>query len=610
MKTKSKIPALRFKGFTDAWEVRKLGSLTTVVRGASPRPIQDPKWFDKESDIGWLRIADVTEQNGRIYHLEQHISKLGQEKTRVLTEPHLLLSIAATVGKPVVNYVKTGVHDGFLIFLNPTFEREFMFQWLEMFRPKWQKYGQPGSQVNLNSELVRNQEIVLPNYKEQQKIGAFFKQLDDTIALHQRKLDLLKEQKKGYLQKMFPKNGEKVPELRFAGFADDWEERKLGDVTTWTKGQGLTKEDLNKERDGSEAVHYADLYKFSPVMHEVIHWTNSDDGQIIPDNSLLFPASDVTPVGLARTSTLRLSGVKAGGDVIIGQLDESINSSFMSYQINANSKKILPLITGTTVKHIQAKSLATVSVSITNMAEQTAIAGIFEQLDETIALHQRKLDLLKEQKKGFLQKMFPKNGEKVPELRFAGFADDWEERKLGDVTTWTKGQGLTKEDLNKERDGSEAVHYADLYKFSPVMHEVIHWTNSDDGQIIPDNSLLFPASDVTPVGLARTSTLRLSGVKAGGDVIIGQLDESINSSFMSYQINANSKKILPLITGTTVKHIQAKSLATVSVSITNMAEQTAIAGIFEQLDETIALHQRKLDLLKEQKKGFLQKMFV
>ena len=202
-KNGAKVPELRFAGFADDWEERKLGSLTTVVREASPRPIQDPKWFDKESDIGWLRIADVTEQNGRIYHLEQHISKLGQEKTRVLIEPHLLLSIAATVGKPVVNYVKTGVHDGFLIFLNPTFEREFMFQWLEMFRPKWQKYGQPGSQVNLNSELVRNQEIVLPNYKEQQKIGSFFKQLDDTIVLHQRKLVLLKEQKKGFLQKMF-----------------------------------------------------------------------------------------------------------------------------------------------------------------------------------------------------------------------------------------------------------------------------------------------------------------------------------------------------------------------------------------------------------------------
>ena len=198
-----KVPRVRFANFKNEWEQRKLGSLATIVRGASPRPIQDPKWFDNESDIGWLRITDVTEQNGRIYHLEQHISKLGQAKTRVLIEPHLLLSIAATVGKPVVNYVKTGVHDGFLIFLSPTFEREFMFQWLEMFRPKWQKYGQPGSQVNLNSELVRNQEIVLPNHKEQQKIGVFLKQIDKAIILHKSKLDKLISLKKVLLQKMF-----------------------------------------------------------------------------------------------------------------------------------------------------------------------------------------------------------------------------------------------------------------------------------------------------------------------------------------------------------------------------------------------------------------------
>ncbi|MFV0559985.1 MAG: restriction endonuclease subunit S [Enterococcus sp.] len=202
-KSGAKVPKVRFAGFTDDWEQRKLGDLANIVRGASPRPIQDPKWFDENSEVGWLRIADVTEQNGRIHNLEQKISEAGQEKTRVLVEPHLLLSIAATVGKPVVNYVKTGVHDGFLIFLNPLFYREFMFQWLEMFRPKWQKYGQPGSQVNLNSELVRNQEIAIPTMEEQKKISNFFKQLDDTIALHQRELDLLKETKKGFLQKMF-----------------------------------------------------------------------------------------------------------------------------------------------------------------------------------------------------------------------------------------------------------------------------------------------------------------------------------------------------------------------------------------------------------------------
>ena len=196
-------PKRRFAGFTDDWEQRTLGKLSEIVRGASPRPIQDPKWFDSNSNVGWLRISDVTAQNGRIYYLEQKISKVGQEKTRVLTEPHLLLSIAATVGKPVVNYVNTGVHDGFLIFLNPLFDREYMFQWLEMFRPKWQKYGQPGSQVNLNSELVRNQEIMIPSMKEQIQIGTFFKKLDDTIALHQHKLEKLQNIKQAYLNELF-----------------------------------------------------------------------------------------------------------------------------------------------------------------------------------------------------------------------------------------------------------------------------------------------------------------------------------------------------------------------------------------------------------------------
>ena len=377
-----------------------------------------------------------------------------------------------------------------------------------------------------------------------------------------------------------------APELRFPGFTDDWEERKLGDVTTWTKGQGLTKEDLNKERDGSEAVHYADLYKFSPVMHEVIHWTNSDDGQIIPDNSLLFPASDVTPVGLARTSTLRLSGVKAGGDVIIGQLDESINSSFMSYQINANSKKILPLITGTTVKHIQAKSLATVSVSITNMAEQTAIAGIFEQLDETIALHQRKLDLLKEQKKGYLQKMFPKNGEKVPELRFAGFADDWEERKFADFIDVKSGK-----DYKHLNSGSIPVYGTGGYMLSV------------------DRAL----SDIDAIGIGRKGTIDKPYLLKAPFWTVDTLFYAVPKQNIDLQFSLSIFKKInwkKFDESTGVPSLSKTVINSVSVAVPSYEEQQKIGAFFKQLDDTIALHQRKLDLLKEQKKGFLQKMFV
>ncbi|HIF5656374.1 restriction endonuclease subunit S [Vibrio parahaemolyticus] len=197
------IPEIRFKGFSEEWEVKELGELAEIVRGASPRPIEDPKWFDKSSNVGWLRIRDVTEQDGRIHALEQRISKLGQEKTRVLFEPHLLLSIAASVGKPVINYIETGVHDGFLIFKKPQFELEFMYQWLKSFELEWQQYGQPGSQVNLNSDIVKGQLVSIPSNEEQIAIGNYFQKLDALINQHQQQINKLNNIKQACLSKMF-----------------------------------------------------------------------------------------------------------------------------------------------------------------------------------------------------------------------------------------------------------------------------------------------------------------------------------------------------------------------------------------------------------------------
>ncbi|HFH2038944.1 TPA: restriction endonuclease subunit S [Staphylococcus aureus] len=185
------------------WEEKKLGELSQIVRGASPRPIKDPKWFNKESDIGWLRISDVTDQNGKIYHLEQKLSIEGQEKTRVLLTTHLLLSIAASIGKPVMNFVKMGVHDGFLIFLNPKFNIFFMYYWLDYFKEKWSKYGQPGSQVNLNSEIVKSQTLNMPSNHEQEKVGLFFSRNEKLIELQQEKIMYLKRRKQALILKMF-----------------------------------------------------------------------------------------------------------------------------------------------------------------------------------------------------------------------------------------------------------------------------------------------------------------------------------------------------------------------------------------------------------------------
>lgn len=237
-----KAPTLRFKGFTNDWEQRKLGDISEIIRGASPRPISDPKWFNSNSNIGWLRISDVTAQHGRIQHLSQHISILGQAKTRVISTPHLLLSIAASVGYPVINYVKTGVHDGFLIFENPKFNIDFGFYWLAFYKHEWQKFGQPGSQVNLNSSIVKKTNIGLPDNVEQKAIVHLLKLIVNCITLHQRKLKLLKEIRKGIVENIRDNNFE------YKEQKNDFKDIKIKDIFKITRGKVLPKEKISSNK--------------------------------------------------------------------------------------------------------------------------------------------------------------------------------------------------------------------------------------------------------------------------------------------------------------------------------------------------------------------------
>lgn len=193
----------RFKGYSDPWEKRKLGELANIRRGASPRPIKNKKWFSQTSQVGWIRISDVTEQNGRIHQVEQHLSDAGQKKTLVLKSKHLLLSIAATVGKPVQNYIQVGVHDGFIVFMDPKFDLDFMFYFLEKYRPNWARFGQPGSQININSELVRDLVVSIPTVHEQVAVAQFIITLDNLIAATQSRLSSLELLKKSLLQDLF-----------------------------------------------------------------------------------------------------------------------------------------------------------------------------------------------------------------------------------------------------------------------------------------------------------------------------------------------------------------------------------------------------------------------
>lgn len=394
-------PELRFPEFKNEWKIEKLGDLANIVRGASPRPIKDSKWFDDNSDVGWLRISDVTQQNGKIKFLQQHLSTEGQKKTRVLYKPHLLLSIAASVGKPVINYVKTGVHDGFLIFMNPKFNLYFMFNWLEYFQLKWNKYGQPGSQVNLNSDLVKSQSIYIPDsYEEEKKIGEFFSKLDRQIELEEQKLAKLEEQKKGYMQKIFSQ------ELRFkdekGNEYPEWEEKKLGDILE--RGNKDKVNEIGKYRRLTISLHGKGLYevKQERKTKDTRPFYQRFEGELIIGKQNFFNGS-------IAIVTREFNGFICSNAIMSYKISNHMNRKYLLEYLLQNDflRKNEYLADGTGQKELSEKKFEELEIKLPNSINEQQKIGVFlERLDNLIEKQSNKLELLKQRKKSFLQKMF------------------------------------------------------------------------------------------------------------------------------------------------------------------------------------------------------------
>ena len=403
MKNKKMTPRIRFSGFADDWEERKLGELSNIVGGGTPST-SNPEYWD--GDIDWYAPAEIGEQS-YVSKSKKTITELGLKKSsaRILPVGTVLFTSRAGIGNTAILAKEATTNQGFQSIVpdQNKLDSYFIFSRTNELKRYGEVTGAGSTFVEVSGKQMSKMSIMVPELSEQQKIGSFFKQLDDTIALHQRKLDLLKEQKKGYLQKMFPKNGAKVPELRFAGFADAWEERKLGEEF----------KKVSERNNGSFGrdhwISVAKMYFQSP---EKVQSNNIDtrtyvmrEGDIAfeghPNSEFKFGRFVANDIGAGVVSEL-FPIYKHQHEYDNNYWKNAIQIERIMAPIFAKSITS----SGNSSNKLDTKHFLRQKILIPQINEQKKMGSFFKQLDNTIALHQRKLDLLKEQKKGFLQNMF------------------------------------------------------------------------------------------------------------------------------------------------------------------------------------------------------------
>ncbi|HBM4319344.1 TPA: restriction endonuclease subunit S [Listeria innocua] len=403
---KKKVPELRFKGFTDEWEQRKLGDEVRIVMGQSPN---SENYTDDPNDYILVQ-GNADMKNGRVLP-----RVWTTQVTKQAEKDDLILSVRAPVGDIGKTAYDVVIGRGVAAIKG----NEFIFQSLGKMKSDgyWTRYSTGSTFESINSTDIKEAIISVPAIEEQDKIGSFFKQLDKTITLHQRKLDLLKEQKKGYLQKMFPKNGAKVPELRFEGFTDDWEERKLKDISEiidGDRGKNYPSGDDFKNNGHTLFLSATNVTKQGFVFKKNQYITNLKseslgNGKVKLNDIILTSRGSIGHIGFYDEKiNEKIPQARINSGMLILRTDKFNSPNFIAQFLKSplGIKQIKLISFGSAQPQLTKKDIKKFKIALPKIEEQQKIGSLLKQIDNTIALHQRKLDLLKEQKKGFLQKMF------------------------------------------------------------------------------------------------------------------------------------------------------------------------------------------------------------
>lgn len=403
-----KSPQLRFEGFTDDWVQRKLGDLVDsynkIVSGKSNYPVAT------SSRRGLFLQSDYFDgsRSGIDENVDFHKVPEKYITYRHMSDDSIFKFNQNDFDTPVL------VSKEYPVFrsnqqANQTFLLDHLNNSPEFLKfSTLQKLG--GTRVRLYFKNLQAYKLMMPNIEEQNAIASFFTTVDNLIAANQRKLDLLKEQKKGYLQKMFPKNGEKVPELRFAGFADDWEERKLSDLFI-KGGSGGTPKSTNKAfYDGDiPFLGISDITKSNGFINNTEKHISSDG--LNSSAAWIVSKGAISLAMYASVGKLAILNIDAAtSQAFYNMIFDDYDLRDLVYQRLNKANELSEwnkLISTGTQSNLNADKVKNFQMYLPkNHDEIKLISTFFKQIDNTIALHQRKLDLLKEQKKGLLQKMF------------------------------------------------------------------------------------------------------------------------------------------------------------------------------------------------------------
>jgi type I restriction enzyme S subunit len=417
MQDNEKNPALRFKGFTDPWEQRKLKELyfQLTERNTDLLPYQ--------KTLSVATMSFKTDGNGAA---DTSLANYKRLRTGdIAFEGHT--SKEFRYGRFVLNDVGDGIMSPRFSALRPLHEMPINFwKYYIHYEPIMRKVlvnsTKAGTMMN---ELVINDflqgSILVPSMTEQQAIGRFFKQLDTLITLHQRKYEKLVNIKKSMLNKMFPPNGASVPEIRFKGFTDPWEQRKLGEAFDFTvPNNTLSRAELNQESGSVRNVHYGDvLIKYGSVLDvqndelPFITGRSKDDfkGALLQNGDIIIAdtAEDETTGKVCEIVNIQDKDVVAGLHTMVCRPKNKTAEGYFGYYMNSSSyhHQLLPLMQGIKVLSLSKTNVQKTTVKYPkDKAEQQKIADCLRRIDTLITLHQRKLEKLQNIKKSCLEKMF------------------------------------------------------------------------------------------------------------------------------------------------------------------------------------------------------------